>query len=1627
MLIILTMAIAELATKPQTKAHNPYSSLDNDYIQWRVIKPSNNKESSLFKESYFFYPTFKATQPAFVLDESLNRNSNYEAVTAPRIMYMFMNKYKMKEKLNIDIQKPLSIDYKDEMSLNAYNTEVLSITFKLNPKIDKAEILDIISSNEEIVPMVCTKESMMNVPKCIEHEYKTDNESTAIVANFRIHPTKKDKHPFKLYVLVRVNDAHHVVVTIPGNYLVSKDTSFSFLSYQELFRLPKNLVSRKSIMLKNEGSKPIEVNEVQSVRKRVLEKTYDLKDDDFEYIGLSEDATQMAKEIGEKPFHVVPPNDERPIAEIKLENDRNEKKLGYEELDWVSLYNNVLKVTIDNRDYHYSITSLFHKPKKFFNHDFLNLGILASKNLYVGVSVYVNNRLGPAVLNDVKVMWENKDFEVNVAIPYKNKLALPYIDHKFKLLELYVRYTGKKKFSILRGKLKVELVLLNKKYEEHLSFFSIYSYDALILKKEDHMNLISDEKYNFNVRLFHRMNSTIYIDKIVVHKNKMIDSSKAKVMKNEVKYLRNNQPKSVFDISFYEYFFPSKRQKEDVFVSVYTMGTVINKRIRFYYENLLCTSFDPGRTMKPCHLTADNEFRNKYIKRGGKPVTIKWAMKNTSPIDQKITLMEASGYSSVFTYDITIFRYNLFKERVILKQFRMTKETLYELFVRIPKRSTAYFEIVIARSPPVRIIDMYFFNDMYLNFKTVRGYKFERIIKHGWIYGVVDFRDSFIKKTIIYPGTNEIFHVHVDNRYIIPVTVKEFKKTNDDPYITLIGFNSRLSPGPNNYAFSFVFSPNNNPFEGGYIESQSLKSNSTICLKDIDNHHNSSMTWKKLKEDGITTIKTQFKAKLSVGLTKYITFELTIVPPNFIPNPLFLGYNLLDGINKHHITIQNPFPDPVEFKLFLAPEDFLNIDSIDKEVINQIKLYEDSDLDSVICLSNKTMPTDIIKFFVKKIYSENLKFIKNPKTVSRQHGVCFQMPERQKDAEELYPKLNEYNNFFFTFTYFKTKEEFLKRKTVLISDIDEYTNYKRTLKPKRVWKDVFLFYFNLITNLIEKVSNKPQNQVKGKTDSNFKLNHIKNRLEYFESKELFINPKYLNQTFSLRGNESITLRNALTIHPLSKDKINFNKNEETILLLKNNITHIYTTPIKYVTVLDKLRVFSMRNLKLGKTLNWELKLVRYFTLKSLHSKDLQIRRPIFEEFMFVNQGESMIHIKRITIGNSEQNEPCLKLFDFHPKILRPVKIKKLEPNPEFLKISFLFTICRRLHSEIEVPIYLHSDQKTFEFKLRIYMTNYIVKYLGNEKEDNTVPLLMAFFIAIHILAWLRLLVKSCKKKNSIVLKHKNKMDVFLSDERLREKIDRYKTEIKIKKLENQPKVIQPKKNKTPKPELEERKKQDKSKKGSKLVPNEIYLDTFNYFDNLYPNSRGSRLQQNNSCISNETFEILFPKNSEGESDIDDMDAERKGLFNDSCSVVDDNIDGKHGVIGEESFSNYNNSMNVSFSSRNYNIRKKSETTSHDNFLTSLIIDQKMNRSSSDGEPSIAESEDKEGEKVNRNDDLDNIFGVGLLSKEKEKNSIYGRLIKRANTDSEKKPFEEKSVKRYTKPYVKSKKEKLKFE
>ena len=88
---------------------------------------------------------------------------------------------------------------------------------------------------------------------------------------------------------------------------------------------------------------------------------------------------------------------------------------------------------------------------------------------------------------------------------------------------------------------------------------------------------------------------------------------------------------------------------------------------------------------------------------------------------------------------------------------------------------------------------------------------------------------------------------------------------------------------------------------------------------------------------------------------------------------------------------------------------------------------------------------------------------------------------------------------------------------------------------------VFLFYFNLITNLIEKVSNKPQNQVKGKTDSNFKLNHIKNRLEYFESKELFINPKYLNQTFSLRGNESITLRNALTIHPLSKDKINFNR------------------------------------------------------------------------------------------------------------------------------------------------------------------------------------------------------------------------------------------------------------------------------------------------------------------------------------------------------------------------------------------------------------------------------------------------------------------------------------------------------
>ena len=52
--------------------------------------------------------------------------------------------------------------------------------------------------------------------------------------------------------------------------------------------------------------------------------------------------------------------------------------------------------------------------------------------------------------------------------------------------------------------------------------------------------------------------------------------------------------------------------------------------------------------------------------------------------------------------------------------------------------------------------------------------------------------------------------------------------------------------------------------------------------------------------------------------------------------PLDLKHNIFNIENKHNLKIRNPYSKAMKIRLFLAPEKFLSIDNIDKEIISKI-------------------------------------------------------------------------------------------------------------------------------------------------------------------------------------------------------------------------------------------------------------------------------------------------------------------------------------------------------------------------------------------------------------------------------------------------------------------------------------------------------------------------------------------------------------------------------------------------------------------------------------------------------------------------------------------------------------------
>ncbi len=191
-------------------------------------------------------------------------------------------------------------------------------------------------------------------------------------------------------------------------------------------------------------------------------------------------------------------------------------------------------------------------------------------------------------------------------------------------------------------------------------------------------------------------------------------------------------------------------------------------------------------------------------------------------------------------------------------------------------------------------------------------------------------------------------------------------------------------------------------------------------------------------------IETSLEYNLKFNITGNIKYG------TFLTKPVDLGYVPYTTHTSHDLELFNPYDKPAEIQLFIVPTQFLNVDDIDQEIINQIKNREKNKSDT-LCMANSYMTPATIKYYAKRIYSDKLVYLPNiqPKSHKHKKFVCFKIPENDKDSEMLFIKITTLNNYFFEFVHDRSRKNFLKSHIVLISDFDKFNNQRKNLEKNK--------------------------------------------------------------------------------------------------------------------------------------------------------------------------------------------------------------------------------------------------------------------------------------------------------------------------------------------------------------------------------------------------------------------------------------------------------------------------------------------------------------------------------------------------------------------------------------------------
>lgn len=82
---------------------------------------------------------------------------------------------------------------------------------------------------------------------------------------------------------------------------------------------------------------------------------------------------------------------------------------------------------IDDMPFYYLFPTYFSNNYFLWQHNMLNFGVLVSKDIWHEVPVYISNQSQkPLFLTNIRIEFDNEDFEVMVATNYKYGIPLPF-------------------------------------------------------------------------------------------------------------------------------------------------------------------------------------------------------------------------------------------------------------------------------------------------------------------------------------------------------------------------------------------------------------------------------------------------------------------------------------------------------------------------------------------------------------------------------------------------------------------------------------------------------------------------------------------------------------------------------------------------------------------------------------------------------------------------------------------------------------------------------------------------------------------------------------------------------------------------------------------------------------------------------------------------------------------------------------------------------------------------------------------------------------------------------------------------------------------------------------------------